>query len=464
MRRFFVFLGVVSVIILSLTPTNLRAGWLKYYGIADTSEMGYCLLHTADAGFIMSAYAVQMGKMWVIKTDSEGDVQWNSYYTADFPSTNKNCIRKTADGGYILTGSGFKLLKIGSSGDSSWAYQIEDHYYTQWAEQTSDGGYIAIGHRDTTFGAEGYATRIWLFKTDASGAVQWEKTYGIHESDSLYFGFCIQEASDGNYIACGSWMYKVWLAKIDQAGDTMWSKTFPEPGYGAYSLRETSDGGIIMCGYASPSVGLLVVKTDASGVVEWSTTYGGESFSAQDIRETPDGGYVLTGIRDINPYKLDVVVQRLSSAGDIQWTKIYGDTLNNELGRSIELTSDGGYAIGGSIYWDNPGPGHQHDHYDVLLLKLDESGDTMPTSISEVEPAREPGFEILTSTGSKVHLSSLRDERLQLKIFDASGRLVDELALDGHSKATWGNGFLPGIYFIKGISLNQVPCKVILIK
>jgi hypothetical protein len=49
-------------------------------------------------------------------------------------------------------------------------------------------------------------------------------------------------------------------------------------------------------------------------------------------------------------------------------------------------------------------------------------------------------------------------------IFDAAGRLVDELLLASGSTVTWPEtGRPPGVYFVKAISQTSVTKKVVLI-
>jgi hypothetical protein len=84
--------------------------------------------------------------------------------------------------------------------------------------QASDGGYALAGLTNS-FGAGNYD--FWLVKTDASGAMQWSKTYGGTGDDEAY---ALVQASDGGYAlagltnSLGAGNYDFWLVKTDAAG------------------------------------------------------------------------------------------------------------------------------------------------------------------------------------------------------------------------------------------------------
>ncbi len=58
-------------------------------------------------------------------------------------------------------------------------------------QQTSDGGYIVVGET-TSFGAGG--VDIWVLKLRPDGTVEWQKTYGGDDWDVAY---SIRQTSDG---------------------------------------------------------------------------------------------------------------------------------------------------------------------------------------------------------------------------------------------------------------------------
>ena len=88
------------------------------------------------------------------------------------------------------------LLRRIRLGQLSGAKHTEEHgtEYGLHLSQTMEGGYIVSG-RTTSFGAGGIDA--WLIKTDASGNMMWNKTYGGTKDD---IAWSMIQTSDGGYI------------------------------------------------------------------------------------------------------------------------------------------------------------------------------------------------------------------------------------------------------------------------
>jgi hypothetical protein len=171
-----------------------------------------------------------------------------------------------------------------------------------WASslvQTSDGGYALAGR--APFGAGGYD--FWLVKTNSTGDMQWNKSYGGTENDEAY---SLVQTSDGGYALAGNGFgvsngYAL-LVKTNSTGDMLWNQTYAQGiQTDAYSLVQTSDGGYALAGdtgsYAPLGIKFCLVKTNSTGDMEWNQTYEGYDFSfAHSMVQSSDGGYVLAGL------------------------------------------------------------------------------------------------------------------------------------------------------------------------
>ncbi len=88
----------------------------------------------------------------------------------------------------------------------------------------------------------------------------------------------------------------------------------------------------------------------------------------KSLIQTSDGGYAIAGAtKSFGAGIIDVYLVRLDAHGNLQWTKTIGGPAREE-GNSLIQTSDGGYAIAG--YTESFGAGQ----LDVYVIKLDAHG------------------------------------------------------------------------------------------
>jgi hypothetical protein len=157
------------------------------------------------------------------------------------------------------------------------------------------------------------------------------------------------------------------------------NKTFggSDDDYG-YSVQQTTDGGYIIGGNTD-SFGnggdVYLVKTNSNGEEEWTKTFGGsDNDYGRSVQQTTDGGYVITGYTSsFGNGSTDVYLVKTNSNGEEEWTKTFGGS-DYDYGYSVQQTTDGGYIIGGNT--DSFGNGYFKD---VYLIKTNSEGDSLWT-------------------------------------------------------------------------------------
>jgi hypothetical protein len=300
---------------------------------------------------------------------------------------NARTIVITPDGGYIAAGyttsnsNGFTdiyVLRFNSNGDTIWTKKYGSTGVEQafGIEATNDGNYVIVGY--TTSWGGGGAQDGYLIKIDIDGNRLWEKFYGGSGTDGLE---SVQETSDGGLILCGysnsagtNGVKDVYLVKTDANGNESWSKKI---GGGADDwgniARQTSDGGYIIIGgtysYGAGNSDYYMLKTNSSGTVEWYKTYGGAGTDEGKYIRPTSSGFIITGDTDSRGAGMDDAwVIKTDLSGDSIWSKTYGGE-NKEASKMILKTNDGGYilsAITRSFGLWNP---------DSWIIKLNSTGD-----------------------------------------------------------------------------------------
>jgi len=288
--------------------------WNKTFGGANI-DYGHCVKQTNDGGYIIAGATRSFGNgnydAYLIKTDANGDEQWNRTF-GGVETDYANSIHQSTDGGYILagitqsTGNGnydFWLIKTNTNGDEEWnrTYGGTNQDYCSSMDITTDGGFILVGNT-RSFGNGG--SDIWLLKVDGNGSEEWSKTFGGTAED---YGYLVQQITDGGFIiagatySLGAGSQDIWLIKTDASGDKEWNKSYGGSDNDFYSsAQQTIDGGLIVAGstlsFGNGLADIMLIKTDAGGVEEWSRFFGGDySDQAFCVKQTTDSGYILTG-------------------------------------------------------------------------------------------------------------------------------------------------------------------------
>lgn len=311
------------------TDNNGTLLWQKCYG-GSNADQAYCIQQTTDGGYIMAGLTHSNDgdvsghsgfyDFWVVKTDQSGTIQWQKCY-GDPDSQIASSIQQTNDGGYIIAGHtnsitngyDFWIIKIDESGNLQWqeSYGGSNQDDAQSVQQTADGGYIIAGFSSSNdgdvSGNHGNAD-YWVVKVDASGNIQWQKSYGGSEHD---LARSIQQTTDGGYIIAGESLsndgdvsgnhgsYDFWVVKTDPSGTIQWQKCFGEIHYEvAYTVLQTNDGGYVIGGAFEnieyTSLYNLLIKVDPAGEIIWQNSIG-SSQVITSVKETDDGGLILGG-------------------------------------------------------------------------------------------------------------------------------------------------------------------------
>jgi len=434
----------VTAIMLCIIVGCLHAGWWRTYG-GEGGDAGYCVEVTDDGGFIISGYSTSKGGHWLIKTDERGNVTWDQIYEG---SNNYlgNCVHQTSDGEYVFRVGIGNLIRTDESGNVLWTKYCG--FETFWMEPTFDGGCIIVGTEHVMESGDLVELWIRLLKVDSEGNTEWVRRFG--ESIMYNWGLCTQQTSDNGYIVLGySGDYgKLWLLKTDTTGLVEWERMH-NAWYPTF-INLTSDGGYII------GVDDGLMRTDSLGDTLWTRYYGVDPYDVTSmVQQTSDGGFIVVG-NYRHPDERDLWLLKTDSLGDALWQRIYGGE-EKDYGSYTQQTSDGGYIVVGETRSFGAGEG------DIYLLKTDSLG---LVAVSEpVTPVTHPDWQVSVSVGRQIVLRAPEGaEPLNLTVFDASGRLVDEIRLASSSTISWGEGMSPGVYFIKSDGDSSKTSKIVLVK
>ncbi|KAA3439619.1 PKD domain-containing protein [Rufibacter hautae] len=468
--------GMMYALLFCIAITSLVAQptkeWDKTIGGSGTDQLS-SLQRTADGGYILggtspspvSGDKTEASKggsdYWVVKLNASGAKEWDKTFGGS-GTDQLNSLQQTADGGYILGGtsssgvSGNKteasrgnndywVVKLNASGAKEWDKTFGGSGTDQLSslQQTADGGYILGGTSPSPVSGDktganrgnGNSTDYWVVKLNANGAKVWDKTIGGSGGDQLS---SLRQTADGGYILGGTSPSGIsgdkteaskggsdyWVVKLNASGAKEWDKTFGGSGNDQLSsLQRTADGAYILGGWSDSGTGgnkgeasrggsdYWVVKLTATGAKEWDKTIGGSgSDQLSSLQQTADGGYILGGTSpspvsgdktEASKGGSDYWVVKLAANGAKVWDRTIGGSGSDQL-TALQPTADKGYVLGGysdsGIGGDKGGASKGGIDYWVVKLQ----GCTLPVASFTAAPVSMGNATTLTDASSNV--------------------------------------------------------------
>jgi len=279
----------------------------KANSIDQTTDGGYIFTGSplsTDGDLLMTNGA---GDYWIVKLDATGVIEWQRSLGGSSIDT-PTAIAMTSDGGYIVAG-----MAGSTDGDITFNHGLYDY---------------------------------WVVKLDNFGTIEWERCYGGSAEESAT---SISPTTDGGYIISGATtstdgditnnhgQHDYWVLKLDATGTIQWQRTYG----GTYvdqanSVAQTTDGGYIVAGTSTStdfdvtgnngSNDYWIIKLDATGVIQWQGSYGTDSGElANAIAQTSDSGYIVAG-RSFSSSNggWNYWIVKLGSGSDVAVTSIAG--------------------------------------------------------------------------------------------------------------------------------------------
>lgn len=404
-KKIFLFTFLLTSTLTLLAQVPRYKMWDKRFGAPD-ADLCNKLIKTSDGGYLLAGSSQSdsaldksqpnwnftgfSADLWIIKTDSMGNKQWDKRFGTPMDERSISIIQ-TKDKGF--------LIGSGSEADSA-----GDKTQPNWDATLSSGDF-------------------WILKIDSLGNKQWDKRFGGTKADGCAM---VRQTADGGYFLAGgsnsensvgdksqSPWYVVntnvpsmdyWVLKIDTLGNKQWDKRF-----GGTDLDmlidacQTSDGGYILAGTTWSGIGgdktqanwdpnqfytdYWIVKISANGTKQWDKRYGGiQNDQLAGIAQTGDGGYILAGTSDspVSGDKSqaskgleDYWIIKINSIGNKLWDKTFGGSKDDHLSNLI-ITADGGFLLAGDSYSPLSGNKSENNMYATgsqgWLVKLNALG------------------------------------------------------------------------------------------
>ncbi len=386
------FLFLIACDSTEITPEQADS-FIKYYGSwsADqgmdikTFNSGYLLLATTTK---TTGEVAENTDITVMYLNKYGNLEGEMIHIDGGGNDEASKLILTDDGGFMVLGTLYDtsaanqdilMAKYGADLSQEWQKTIGTSANEQGVDILKyNGGYLLAGNTDKADAVTGNPQGIWdiyMLKTDESGDVEWENTFGAEGDDRSSSviqhseGFLVLGVSN-SFNEEGQGGDDIIAIKTNYTGGETDKFTYGSiyDDYGG-AVLEASEG-FLIAGWVenisgeNADVYLALVEKDDLHQIIWNKSFGKNlNDRAYDVLEK-DGTFIVVGAQGSITGDYGYLL-RVDGDGNAIAEHVYGGY--NQRLHAIEVLSDGSYILTGSS--------GQEGNEQVCLIKLNQEGE-----------------------------------------------------------------------------------------
>ena len=257
--------------------------WDRTYG-GIASDVPEAIAVLPDGGFALAGSTQSKGAgfrdFWLVRTDSDGTLLWDRTYGGHSEDRGGR-FAVLIDGGFALVGTTQSkgdgkgdawLVRTDSEGAPLWdkTYGGPEYDFGFAVAVLPDGGFALLGATQSKGSGN---EDCWLIRTDPWGTLLWDKIYGGSGWERCSLITVLPDgglALSGFTSSKGAGATDAWLVRTDASGTLLWDQTYGGPaGDSASSVAVLPYGGFAFAGTTysngAGNTDVWLVRTDSEG-------------------------------------------------------------------------------------------------------------------------------------------------------------------------------------------------------
>ena len=387
--------------------------WSFTFGANDTLDTAYSVINCEAGGYLLvgSSQTEEAIDVLIFRLNDAGDLEWSTILTQEGTEIAKEVI-ECESGGYAIIGYSQKqgangtlleydalLIRVAANGTIVWTQTIGTNSSQQAYSvvECRTGGFAFAGYTNSS---ENNNLDFWLVRTTSEGQALWNRTYNMGGNEICY---SLIENHIGGFVLVGSkesidpGELDGWIINTDSIGNHHWDRIFNMPGDDVCHkiIRKSNIGYVIVGTTENAPEGnydAFVLYVLTTGNFSWNAILGGsheeEAFA---ITSCQNGGYAITGYTIEETQfgnKTHLMLTRLASNGDVQWSKRYGG-MGKEIGWSIIQSPTHDFIIAGTTEPYNS----SEPEMNALIIRVPDA--ETETNTNPFGPPDPPNYDLI---------------------------------------------------------------------